>query len=782
MSLLHSLPKAPASGDPFEGAGQHSHVVQFYDSDEFLGARVVSFLRVGVRQGEPVVLITTPDHCSLFTGQLSGSGIDVDAACRNGRLTLLDARDTLAKFMIGGMPDWHRFKTVVGGVIERALAASSAPRVRTYGEMVDVLWRDGNPKAAIRLEEFWNDLSAIHSFSLLCAYRMGNFYKEADSANFQHICQTHTHVVPAESYPDTGEEGVRLREVSMLQQRAKALETEISHRKELEEALRNALRDLRSSEDALRRSEQQLKDFVENAAEGLHWVGADGIVQWANKAELEMLGYTAEEYIGRSITEFHADPKVIQDILARLSRNETLRDYEARLRCKDGSILHAMINSNVYFEDGQFKHTRCFTRDVTARKQMELKLREAEEERARLFQLEKAARIEAEAASMAKDEFLAMLGHELRNPLSPIVTALQLMRLRGDNSAPKERAVIERQVKHLVRLVDDLLDVSRITRGKIELHREPIEIAEVIAKAVEMSSPLLEQRAHQLTVNVPRGRGLRVEADPARLAQVFSNLLANAAKYTDSGGRIEVAATRAGNTIRVRVSDNGAGIDARLMPHIFDLFIQAKQTLDRSQGGLGIGLTIVRNLVELHDGTVSAHSDGLGRGSEFVVELPAMDRAVSSRPAEPHPGSDPRETPQRHWRSLRVLVVDDNEDAGMMVTEALQDMGYEARQAGDGPSALLAAAQFRPHAAVLDIGLPVMDGYELGRRLGAAHAGIRLIALTGYGQQSDRRLSTETGFLEHLVKPLSLERLAELLDRMDKALEAATPGLPEAGQ
>ncbi|HET9754575.1 MAG TPA: hybrid sensor histidine kinase/response regulator, partial [Myxococcales bacterium] len=410
----------------------------------------------------------------------------------------------------------------------------------------------------------------------------------------------------------------------------------------------------------------------------------------------------------------------------------------------------------------------CFTRDVTARKQAEAQLRVAEAERARLFELEKAARAEAEAASTAKDEFLAMLGHELRNPLSPIVTALQLMRLRGDSSSPRERAIIERQVKHLVALVDDLLDVSRITRGKIELHREPVEIAQVIAAAVEMSSPLLEQRAHQLTVDAPRGRGLRVEGDPARLSQVFSNLLCNAAKYTEAGGRIEVSAVREGDLVRVKVCDNGAGIDPRLLPHVFDLFIQAKQTLDRSQGGLGIGLTIVRNLVQLHGGKVSARSEGVGRGSEFTVELPALDRIAPGREVAQVPST--RRPSQGFWRRLRVLVVDDNEDAALMVAETLQDMGYEVRQAGDGPGAIEAAAEFRPQAALLDIGLPVMDGYEVGRRLAAAHPGIQLIALTGYGQPSDRESSAHAGFMEHLVKPLSLERLAAVLDGIDKAL------------
>jgi len=379
---LHSVPQAADLGESFDVTGQRGHIVQFYDSEEFLGARVVSFLRVGVREREPVVLIATADHCGLFTGRLSASGMDLDAARRAGSLIILEARETLAKFMVDGMPDWHRFKTVVGGVIERALAASSASRVRAHGEMVDVLWRDGNPAAAIRLEDFWNDLSAIFSFSLLCAYRMGNFFREADGANFQHVCQTHTHVMPAESYPQGGDDDLRLREVSVLQQRAKALETEISHRKELEATLREALRDLRTSEEALRHSERELKDFVENAAEGLHWVGPDGTVLWANQAELDLLGYTSEDYIGHSTTEFHADLEVTQDILARLSRNETLRDYEARLRCKDGTIRHVLMNSNVCFEEGRFKHSRCLTRDVTARKEAESKLREAEEERA----------------------------------------------------------------------------------------------------------------------------------------------------------------------------------------------------------------------------------------------------------------------------------------------------------------------------------------------------------------------------------------------------------------
>jgi PAS domain S-box-containing protein len=562
---------------------------------------------------------------------------------------------------------------------------------------------------------------------------------------------------------------VRRRQVSLLEQRARSLESEVAHRRELEEALRAALREQRVTEAALRRSEQQLRDFIENAAEGLHWVGPDGTIQWANKAELDLLGYTAEEYIGHSIAEFHADPDSIADILARLSRNETLHDYEARMRCKDGSIRHVMINSNVCWEDGKFLHTRCFTRDVTERKLAEARIREVEEERARLLELEKIARAEAESASRAKDEFFAILGHELRNPLSPLVTALQLMRLRGDQSSLKERAVIERQVKHLVRLVDDLLDLSRITRGKVELRCEPVEIAEVVSKGIEMAAPLLERKSHHLVVDVPRGRGLRVHGDIGRLAQVFCNLLSNAAKYTDPGGRITVQASRSGASVSIRVIDNGVGIDDSLMPHIFDMFTQAKQTLDRSQGGLGIGLTIVRSLVTMHGGSVRARSEGAGRGTEFVVELPLLPQ--TSPATSRHDAVEEQST--HAWRSLRILVVDDNEDAATLAADSLRELGYAVSEARDGPDALRIAADFRPDVAILDIGLPVMDGYELGRKLAGVYPGIRLFALTGYGHESSALRSREMGFAHHLVKPLDLERLAALLENVDHPHDAS---------
>jgi PAS domain S-box-containing protein len=302
-------------------------------------------------------------------------------------------------------------------------------------------------------------------------------------------------------------------------------------------------------EQQLRRSERELADFFENATLGLHWVGPDGIILRANRAELELLGYTAEEYIGRHITEFHADAEVIADILCRLQAGEELHSYEARLRCKNGSIRHVIISSNVLRENGKFVHTRCFTRDISERKKAEEALREA---------------------SRQKDEFLAMLAHELRNPLAPVRVAVQLLRMQ--ESAPPQSCdaleVIDRQMRQMTRLIDDLLDVSRITRGKLELRRQRVELAEVVRAAVETSRPLLESAGHTLTVDVP-SEPMVLDADATRLAQAIANLLNNAARYTERGGQVWLSVERQGSDAVVTVRDTGAGIPAEMLGHIF---------------------------------------------------------------------------------------------------------------------------------------------------------------------------------------------------------------------
>jgi PAS domain S-box-containing protein len=369
-------------------------------------------------------------------------------------------------------------------------------------------------------------------------------------------------------------------------------------------------------------------------------------------------------------------------------------------------------------------------------------------------------RTAAETANQAKDEFLAMLGHELRNPLSPILTALQVMKLRGAAGSERERIVIERQVNHLTRLVDDLLDVSRIARGKVELKIETLEISEVVGRAIEMASPLLSQRTHTLTVDVP-SHGLRVHGDRTRLSQVVSNLLTNAAKYTPPGGDIAIRGQQVNDEVVLSVRDTGIGIEPETLRRIFELFVQERQALDRSQGGLGIGLAIVRSLIERHGGTVVAHSEGAGKGSEFLVRLPA-----TSRPRDlvdpPTPSLGALVPPVG---TRRILIVDDNEDGAEMLADALTRRGYDTRVAHDAPAALRVAAEFSPDIAFLDIGLPVMDGYELASRLRELPglAGLRLIAVTGYGQESDRRRTRTAGFHHHLVKPVDIATIEATL-------------------
>ena len=841
----------------------------------------------------------------------------------------------------------------------------------------------------------------------------------------------------------------------------------------------------RQAEEELRQSEGELADFFENATVGLHWVGADGTILRANRAELDMIGYSREEYIGRPIADFHADEDVICDILNRLKSGERLSDYSARLRCKDGSIKDVLIDSSVLWQDGEFVHTRCFTRDVTERKRAERLLAcqkralemvaegaplaaildflvrtiEAEsttgvvaaihlldrtgnvfrqsvapslpeayhrataigvhpdrgpccravatrapvtvsdvavdpqwaafaelavplgirsgwsapilsseglvlgtfanyyrqpgdpspqdrqlveivtrtaavaiervQARDALQESEQVARFLADAsaalavlvdfdstlqkvASLAvpsfadwasvdlaesdgtlrrvavahvdpakvelahelhrrfppdpessqgawkilrtgqaeivpeigdeflaqsvddadllrilrqlglksymgvplkvrgktlgvvtfiaaesgrrydeddlamaqdladraaiaidnaqlyrelreadrrKDEFLATLAHELRNPLAPIRNGLQVLRLSGTENGmvAEARCMMERQVSQMVRLVDDLLDVSRITRNKLDLRRQRLALAAVVHSAVETSRPLIEQSRHTLSLTLPPGP-VHIDADPVRLAQVFSNLLNNSAKYTEPGGRIWLVAEISGHEVAVRVRDTGMGIPADALPRIFEMFSQVDRNMERAQGGLGIGLTLVRRLVEMHGGTVEARSDGPGRGSEFIVRLPLAPEDAVAR--QPPPGEGPAATSKR-----RILIVDDNQDSAMSLGMMLNLMGNETRTAHDGLAAVEAAAEFRPDLILLDIGLPKLNGYDACRRIREQpwSKGMIIVALTGWGQDEDRRRSAEAGFDHHMVKPVEVDALGKLM-------------------
>jgi signal transduction histidine kinase/CheY-like chemotaxis protein len=369
---------------------------------------------------------------------------------------------------------------------------------------------------------------------------------------------------------------------------------------------------------------------------------------------------------------------------------------------------------------------------------------------------------EIQDANRGKDEFLAMLAHELRNPLAPVLHALHVLRCGAADPADDEQAreMIDRQVRHMARLIDDLLDVSRITRGKIQLRPERVELAAVVGRAVDSTRSLIEARGHRLEVALPP-EPVRLFADPTRLEQVLANLLNNSAKYTEPGGRIWLSAESEGGEVVLQVRDTGIGIPPHMLGRVFDLFMQAHPTLDRAEGGLGIGLTLVRRLVEMHGGRVEVRSDGPGKGSTFTVRMPLTEGGALAPASEEAP-AEPPAPPPKH-----VLVVDDNRDAAEMLTLMLRLDGHEVRVAHDGAEALREVRDWTPEVVLLDIGLPGMSGYEVARHLLGGNGAPRplLVAMTGYGQDEDRRRSREAGFTHHLVKPVDPQELRQLLAR-----------------
>ena len=422
---------------------------------------------------------------------------------------------------------------------------------------------------------------------------------------------------------------------------------------------------------------------------------------------------------------------------------------EYRIIRPDGSLRWVLAHGRSSFEGtGPTRRVKSFdgtVADITDRKR-------GEEEREQLV-----ARLQEQ--DRRKDEFLATLAHELRNPLAPIRNGLQIMRLAPGNLDANERirSMMDRQLGQMVHLIDDLLDLSRISRGKIDLRKERIELASVIAQAIETSRPSIDQSGHELSIELPTSP-IYVDADLTRLTQVFSNLLNNAAKFTNRGGRLRVAVQLMGAEAMVSVTDSGIGIPTHMLQQVFEMFTQVESNLERSQSGLGIGLSIVQRLVQMHGGSIEARSDGPGSGSEFVVRLPVALALVGNQPVE-------EANLTRPTAHLRILVADDNVDSAEILTMLLTLQGYDTKTTHDGDAALDVAATFRPDVILLDIGMPKLNGYEVCRRIRQQAWGksMMVIAMTGWGQEDDKRKSQAAGFDFHLVKPVDLDVLFKLL-------------------
>ena len=1082
-----------------------NHLVQLYDSDAHLVQSVSSFLVEALRRGEGALVIGTAHHDLEIAKVIAANGYDLADLRARGQYVSLDASPLLARFTSNGVMDREQFDGTVGLTVQRL--STTWPGLSIFGEMVAILWERQERETACQLEELWNELARHHTFTLLCAYPIATF-GGSSGEQFSRVCRSHSAVIPAESYAALTTPDQQARTIAALQQKAAALEVESARRRHVE---------------------SDLLDFLENAAVGIHKVGPDGTILWANQAELDLLGYCADEYIGHHIAHFHVDRAAIEDMLMRLSRRETLRDYPATLRCRDGSTRNVLVNSNALFVEDQFAYSRCFTRDVTelasaheaakrlaaivdssddaiisktldgtvlswnkgaerlfgysaseavgrpitliippelhceersiqsrlgrgeqitdyetvrvtksgerrdisltispvrdaagtiigaskiardistrkraeealrereeryelvlagaeaaiwdwdllrqtvnysprwcvlrglpadevldgeeewltrihpedvervrasvrahldggtpvfteeyrvqhgnghwiwvsnrgiarrdatgrvvrmagsetdisARKQAEDELRVSEERFRHLAQLLPVGLYTCEArsgcitfyndhaatlwgrapelhsqherfcgasqllsldgavlphmtcpmavalregrafrnqevvierpdhsritvlvnieplrdrdgrvtgavnvfhdisavkqaeealreADRRKDEFLATLAHELRNPLAPIRNSLDILRLTADvgPSARRVHAVIERQVKNMVRLVDDLLELSRITRGAVELKNERIELQTVLAAAIETSRPLIDASGHRLTASMPEEPVL-LSGDSVRLTQVFANLLNNAAKYTNSGGSILLQATREENDIVVRVQDTGIGISAEMLPRVFDMFAQVPNPLRPSREGLGIGLSLVRTLVAQHGGSVAADSAGIGQGSAFVVRLPVLGRRANLNSAEQAPSAMPLPAPA----VTSILVADDNQDAADSLGILLKLAGTEVHVAYDGVAALKSIQELRPAVAFLDVGMPGLDGCEVAQRVRRDER-VRdtvLVAITGWGQPQDRQRTQAAGFNYHLVKPVGIGTVQAVLASM----------------
>ena len=664
-----------------------------------------------------------------------------------------------------------------------------------------------------------------------------------------------------------------------------------------------------ANETERRTEERWLADFFENAAIGLHWVGPDGSILRANRAELTLLGYTREEYIGRNIADFHADPPVIADILRKLSSGDTLHNYEARLRCKDGSIRHVLISSNVLWEDGKFIHTRCFTRDITeqkraqealrisenrktaildasldaiitmdheglvsdfnaaaeklfghprenalgsrlaeliiphalrqrhheglarylatgegpvlgkrielpalhadghefpveisitripgiappaftatlrditARKEAEEALRRNEEalhtvtqkaaqQREQLLSNERAARAEAERLSALKDDFLATLSHELRTPLSAILGWAQVLRRGAKSEADLQQGLetIERNARMQTQLIEDLLDMSRITAGQMRLDIQTLQPAPIIQAAIETVRPSAEANGIRIETLLDPSAG-PVSGDPNRLQQVVWNLLSNAIKFTPKEGKVQVVLQRVSSHIEISVADTGIGIEPQFLPYVFERFRQADASTTRKYGGLGLGLSIVKHLIELHGGIVRVESAGTGLGTTFSVHLPlTVVHERTRREQELHPQTS-RETATDfalvNLSGTTVLVVDDEADARDLLRRVLEECRAQVLTAASAVEALQILERERPQVLITDIGMPNVDGFEFLKRvraLGEAKGGrIPAIALTAFARTEDRTRALRAGFVIHVAKPVEASELA----------------------
>jgi PAS domain S-box-containing protein len=853
---------------------ESGRLVQFYETDRGLLESLCGFIGEGLAAGESAVVVATPEHRTVLEKLLESHGLNLPSLRAAENYVDLDAAETLSKLLVDGFPDPHQFHEIVGAPVSR-MRARGAP-LRVFSEMVALLWAAGNREGAVRVEQLWNDLQGVHAFALLVAYPMAAV-DEGPPDMLNHIRGEDSAVIPGESFTSLRDDADRRSAVFELQRKARKLETETELR--------------RGFEAQLRESESELKDFLDNAIDGLHRIGPDGKVLWANRAELDMLGYSPEEYIGHHISEFHVDRGLIEDVLNRLARNEAIVNCEAKMRRKDGTICLVLINSNARWIGDEFAYTRGLTRDITTMKrarQAELFLsaiiasaddaiisktsegiitswnpaaerlfgyaahevvgkpitilipeergeeekqilekirrgehidhyetrrirkdgriidvsitvspvrnednqvigaskiarditdrKQAEVRREEMLQQEQRARSAAEKANRMKDEFLATVSHELRTPLNAIIGWCHMLKTRAADPAITGRAVdtIDRNAKAQAQLVEDILDVSRVITGKLQLTIARVDLSAAINSAIDSVQLAADSKGIQMEVIAdPRIRYIR--GDAGRLQQVIWNLLSNAVKFTPGGGKIVVRLQRFGSEVQIMVTDSGEGISPEFLPFIFERFSQADSSTTRRQGGLGLGLAIVRHLIELHGGTVSAESRGKDLGSTFTVCLPLKG---ATEPIRYLPAPTPLQVTggyaghaiARTLEGVRVLIVDDNQDTLNMLAAHLADHNAEVETATSVAEALELLRSYQPQVLVSDVAMPNEDGYSLISRIRESEAGkenpLPAIALTALARVEDRARALSAGFNMFVPKPFEPAELVAAISHL----------------
>jgi PAS domain S-box-containing protein len=865
------------------------HFAQFYENDSFLLNSLVGFIGAGLGAGDGCVIVATNEHREELNKRLEDRGLDVAAASSCGQYISLEAGEILATFMLDGSPDPGLFAEVIGGVIARA--AEGRGRVRIFGEMVALLWAEGNHTAAISLEALWNGLQQTRSFSLFCAYPMSGFSGESHTSRFGEVCAGHSRVIPAESYTALSSPEDRLRAITLLQQKARSLEAEIAERKEAEERLRvselryrrlfetardgilivdpdtrritdanpamtellgvtldellgkelweiglfesleaslESFRELRekhvvncehlplSTKDGQRRVVEYVSNLyrtnghqviqcnvrditerkraeeisshlaaiVETSDDAILSKSLDGIILSWNKGAERIFGYKASEVIGKPIQILIPPHKVDEEpaILERLKRGEHIDHYETVRVTKDGRTVDISLTiSPIKDLNGKTIAASKIARDISERKR-------SEAEREQLLAYEQIARAEAETANRLKDEFLATVSHELRTPLNAIIGWSHMLRTGRLDQGNIARAIetIERNAKSQAQLVEDILDVSRAITGKLRLDIAPVDVASVINAAIDCVQLAADSKGIRLEVTLdPSAR--HASGDSNRLQQIVWNLLSNAIKFTPSGGRVEVRLERAGSALQLKVSDTGQGISPNFLPFIFDRFRQADGTSTRHHGGLGLGLAIVRHLVELHGGTVHADSPGEGCGATFTIKLPIPKEDGGKRKAETVSRKDEPFAAEndlhsstlipRPLRGVRVLVVDDDRDTLQMLMIVLSEYGAIVEGASSAAQALEVLQSYKPDVLVSDLAMPGEDGYSLIGKMRSLEVEngkqIPAVALTAYVRVEDRARALSAGFNMFVPKPFESN---ELITAIANLADAGEPG------